>query len=662
MTRNAAVSMQGMSGVFTGAYPSHGQLNDHDNDSDHGPIWPGQPTGFGRHEASEKRKETLQGAASDQVPDSAPGSVTWNQAAQVRAQLAEELRREKMMSIPSPSPAAAWKEPWGTPTAERHNSESGATFGGPGSAGTSPALPYATAPLAAPDKRRRSSRDEYGQPTLRTTDSGSLDLSGWPPKPGASASAAAAAASVSAGFHNFEGWDVPGATGNPAAAVPSPKGTVPSSPGVTWPDVAAPVAKGRTPRHRHDSGTKAATEERDSIGGGWPGPAAAVAAAATAASSIPQDPWPPQPQIAEPVARPMRRGGGFGGAAERAPGAFDEAILAALAALPQHSLVKVLQQLSERRPVEVALAFNADVHGHAGSSRRAETAADAEAAPAWDKLGSPETPTAQASDVWTTQQATTSPPPLAPASPDEHASAASLEETAELARAEDAGAEDSSARDAAPLLLARADACGKSESSDEGGCAWLDMIPDIRVSEPPPTKNPPPSSTTPPWLDSVSDTPDVSPPVAVADEPKPASPGPAWLAAVPDPVVGGAPPWQAAKPEPSKPEPAPIQEPHAAAASPPPVQASPFEVNGAAESTTAPPVAPAFPGDTWPFSLEPQKSSVWPMNVASAPPLLPWPEASSTAASGGGISAPWPAVQPAGGQWPPPLQTAGGWP
>lgn len=42
---------------------------------------------------------------------------------------------------------------------------------------------------------------------------------------------------------------------------------------------------------------------------------------------------------------------------QHAPGQFDEAILAALAALPQQSLVDVLRRLSKRRPSEVALAF-----------------------------------------------------------------------------------------------------------------------------------------------------------------------------------------------------------------------------------------------------------------------------------------------------------------
>jgi len=49
-----------------------------------------------------------------------------------------------------------------------------------------------------------------------------------------------------------------------------------------------------------------------------------------------------------------------------APGQFDEAILAALAALPRDSLVSVLSRLAAKRPAEVALAFN-------GSGRIAPT-------------------------------------------------------------------------------------------------------------------------------------------------------------------------------------------------------------------------------------------------------------------------------------------------
>jgi len=45
-------------------------------------------------------------------------------------------------------------------------------------------------------------------------------------------------------------------------------------------------------------------------------------------------------------------------AAPHAPGQFDEAILAALAALPQHSLVGVLRRLHQKRPNEVAQAFS----------------------------------------------------------------------------------------------------------------------------------------------------------------------------------------------------------------------------------------------------------------------------------------------------------------
>ncbi|CAE8582992.1 unnamed protein product, partial [Polarella glacialis] len=40
-----------------------------------------------------------------------------------------------------------------------------------------------------------------------------------------------------------------------------------------------------------------------------------------------------------------------------APGQFDEAILAALAALPQQSLVDVLRRLRRKRPDEVAMVF-----------------------------------------------------------------------------------------------------------------------------------------------------------------------------------------------------------------------------------------------------------------------------------------------------------------
>ncbi|CAE6945411.1 unnamed protein product [Symbiodinium natans] len=46
-----------------------------------------------------------------------------------------------------------------------------------------------------------------------------------------------------------------------------------------------------------------------------------------------------------------------------APVQFDEAILAALAALPSQSLVDVLQRLSEKRPEEVALAMGNTVPG-----------------------------------------------------------------------------------------------------------------------------------------------------------------------------------------------------------------------------------------------------------------------------------------------------------
>jgi len=54
-------------------------------------------------------------------------------------------------------------------------------------------------------------------------------------------------------------------------------------------------------------------------------------------------------------------------ATSAAPGQFDEAILAALAALPQQSLVDVLRRLAQRRPNEVAIAL-----GPGGPSTRSQ--------------------------------------------------------------------------------------------------------------------------------------------------------------------------------------------------------------------------------------------------------------------------------------------------
>lgn len=49
---------------------------------------------------------------------------------------------------------------------------------------------------------------------------------------------------------------------------------------------------------------------------------------------------------------------------ETAPGMFDDAILAALAALPQQALVGVLRRLAQRRPAEVALALRTSTSAH----------------------------------------------------------------------------------------------------------------------------------------------------------------------------------------------------------------------------------------------------------------------------------------------------------
>jgi len=82
-----------------------------------------------------------------------------------------------------------------------------------------------------------------------------------------------------------------------------------------------------------------------------------------------EDPWPPvtstspSPSHAWPVPRAEPRSREkerhAGRPESSGPGQFDEAILAALGALPRQSLVDILRRLAEQRPEEVATAFGA---------------------------------------------------------------------------------------------------------------------------------------------------------------------------------------------------------------------------------------------------------------------------------------------------------------
>mmetsp|Transcript_49092 Transcript_49092/g.116930 ORF Transcript_49092/g.116930 Transcript_49092/m.116930 type:complete len:360 (-) Transcript_49092:356-1435(-) len=95
----------------------------------------------------------------------------------------------------------------------------------------------------------------------------------------------------------------------------------------------------------------------------WP----PVTPSTQAASPIPTHAWPmlektekPQAKAKSPQMKERSRSG-----PERCPGAFDEAILEALAALPRDSLVDVLRQLRDRRPEEASIAFgNSSVFDH----------------------------------------------------------------------------------------------------------------------------------------------------------------------------------------------------------------------------------------------------------------------------------------------------------
>jgi len=68
------------------------------------------------------------------------------------------------------------------------------------------------------------------------------------------------------------------------------------------------------------------------------------------------------------------------------PGQFDEAILAALAALPQGSLVDVLRRLSQRRPAEVSMAFGPRAAAPNGNTPQARTRKPKKAPPALMQL------------------------------------------------------------------------------------------------------------------------------------------------------------------------------------------------------------------------------------------------------------------------------------
>lgn len=356
----AAQSMSRVAGLWGNS--RGGQFLDEDEEAERG--------GWGR------RNEPLSSSSpSPKVPEAkvpqppmAAQSDTWNQAATIRAQLEEELKkeqvsrgspaqrtrvfssdgRERTSSAGDLGPDADKARKKDKSEKKRHKPKGSpdAFFAvpSPGFPEAEKAEGQATGPLSA-----ESLNDLWGQSASGGEPALPADL------PSAKAMlkkvgepAAAAKASKTGAFDGV--WDFA-----PSGAWPQ-KPTSPAPPAASTPPASATAAATSLADGFATEGV--AEGFRWSVGSDQDSPSGAADAPLLAEVpqkpiSVPTSPCPPV--IAAPS--PERERSVSEATSETQSGMFDDAILAALAALPQQALVGVLQRLAQRRPAEVALAF-----------------------------------------------------------------------------------------------------------------------------------------------------------------------------------------------------------------------------------------------------------------------------------------------------------------
>eukprot|EP00404_Azadinium_spinosum_P031267 CAMPEP_0180571536 /NCGR_PEP_ID=MMETSP1037_2-20121125/8771_1 /TAXON_ID=632150 /ORGANISM="Azadinium spinosum, Strain 3D9" /LENGTH=773 /DNA_ID=CAMNT_0022588859 /DNA_START=70 /DNA_END=2389 /DNA_ORIENTATION=+ len=301
-----------------------------------------------------------QAEAPGKTSGTAPRDETpWNHAATVRAQLQEELKRERPINM-GLAEAVAWQrvvsvdgagglggresEDDGAQRRERsekrrHSHRQRVRSDPEGT------LPSETAcdPFAFPKQMTPRSESKDHQESGGQKSSGSWDVTSGSVWPRAGPAAAA--------------WPIQGANSAEAtAAMPAEAASVEQV-------VAAGV--GVIPRSRSQGGLNSRNSSHGTAlqalgeGGNF------VAAECGVGPLL--EPPPRKDQVVSPgsarsgMSGPAAMGPAVqepeAGRAEPCPGQFDEAILAALSALPRHSLVDIVRRLAQRRPAEVELAL-----------------------------------------------------------------------------------------------------------------------------------------------------------------------------------------------------------------------------------------------------------------------------------------------------------------
>mmetsp|Transcript_93824 Transcript_93824/g.264949 ORF Transcript_93824/g.264949 Transcript_93824/m.264949 type:complete len:732 (-) Transcript_93824:128-2323(-) len=330
--QGAAVSMQRAKGLLGWQGNEHGTLADEDDDPTREaaaraqqPPWPAPQT-------------AKPGPPQEVQPPASTSETPWDQAASIRAKLQQELKREGPVGSPRII-ARSQSNLSANGSVQDFLAAAGAPVGGGGGEGAS--------------QRERS--EKRRQRRRRPGSSDGLDSAEDP-------------------FGQFDGFSSGAPTPNLPAATPWGNAQPPPIP-------MSPLLSGATPMADFQA------NQGWLAGMGSPSPTAAQPVAVPSAA-----PWvgaPPSPAPAAATASATLLGGspemavaeGFAPKVESpegpkrtapaAPGLFDEAILAALSALPQQSLVDVLRRLQQARAADVALALGA---------REASAAADARVA------------------------------------------------------------------------------------------------------------------------------------------------------------------------------------------------------------------------------------------------------------------------------------------
>jgi len=331
--QGAAVSMQRAKGLFSwqqGNYTEHG--DGEELDTKEPPSWSAAAPAV----ESAKPKEGIAPPTSD---------TPWDQAANVRARLQEELRREGPVSVASPKQRS------------RTTISSTDQF----------SAPQDSSDLDGAQRRERSEKRRQKRRSRNSSCDGAESASDNPFNFPASGTDSARDLH---GFPTATPW--PAQQRQPLLAAPN--SPVPPAGSVAPATPSAAAASAWPAAHSSPSLPAAAAapwlpsqgSPQPQIASPMPAPASAVAVAA------------PAPQATSPEQPPAETIRGANSAAkgveegnlptdsnaidmkamkvDHAPGMFDEAILAALAALPQHSLVDILRRLQHCRAADVALA------------------------------------------------------------------------------------------------------------------------------------------------------------------------------------------------------------------------------------------------------------------------------------------------------------------